>query len=109
MFPPVFRRGPGCPSAGSNRTAISDGRAGPAARPSASTTRMVLFGMYYDHEIAKDRQRAMHETARRQSQARQLRALTRVSRRAERAERDLAKAHCDAMRLRAELALRTDS
>ena len=51
----------------------------------------------------------MHESARRQSQARQLRALNRVSRRAERARRDLAKAHGEAMRLRAELALRTDS
>jgi hypothetical protein len=70
---------------------------------------MVLFSMYYDHEIARERQRTMHESARRQSQARQLRALSRVSRRAERAERDLAKAHCDAMKLRAELALRTNS
>ncbi len=70
---------------------------------------MVLTGMYYDYEVAKERQRTMHESARRQSQVRQLRALTRVSRRAERAERDLARAHCDVMRLRAELVLRTDS
>lgn len=65
--------------------------------------------MYYNYEVARDRQRTMHESARLQSQARQLRALTRMSRRAERAERYLAKAHCEAMRLRAELALRTDS
>jgi len=64
--------------------------------------------MYYDHEIARQRQRTMQETARLQSQVRQLRALSRVSRRAERAEQNLAKAHCEAMRLRAELALRAD-
>jgi hypothetical protein len=70
---------------------------------------MVLFGMYYNYEVARDRQRRMHESARQQSQVRELRALSRMSRRAERAERYLAKAHGEAMRLRAELALRTDS
>jgi hypothetical protein len=95
------------PHAGGSKTAICAGRAGSAARPSHSMTRMVLFGMYYDHVVAKERQRTMRESARQQSQVRQLRALTRVSRRAERAERDLAQAHCEAMRLRAELALQT--
>jgi hypothetical protein len=70
---------------------------------------MVLLNMYYDQQLARDRQQAMHESARQLSQARQLRALTRASRRADRAQRDLAKAHCEAMRLRAELALRTTS
>jgi hypothetical protein len=48
----------------------------------------------------------MRESAWQQNRARQVRTLARMSRRAERAQRDLAKAHCDAMRLRAELALR---
>lgn len=65
--------------------------------------------MYHDHEVAIERQRRMQEEAQDQSQARRLRALSRASRRAERAERNLTRAHCDAMRLRAELALRTDS
>lgn len=56
-----------------------------------------------------ERQRRMQEAAQEQSQARWLRALGRASRRAERAERNLTRAHCDAMRLRAELALRFDS
>ena len=51
----------------------------------------------------------MQEAAQEQSQARRLRALSRASRRAERAERNLTQAHCDAMRLRADLALRLDS
>ena len=65
--------------------------------------------MYHDHEVAMERQRRMQEAAQEQSQARRLRALGRASRRAERAERNLTRAHCDAMRLRAELALRSDS
>ncbi len=44
-----------------------------------------------------------------QSQVRRLRALSKASRRADRARRNLARAHCDAMRLRAELALQLDS
>jgi len=44
-----------------------------------------------------------------QSQARRLRALNKASRRAERARRNLARAHCEAMRLRAEVALQLDS
>ena len=64
--------------------------------------------MYYEHEIAMERQRRMQEAAQDQSQARRLRALSKASRRAERAKRNLARAHCDAMRLRAELALRLD-
>jgi hypothetical protein len=51
----------------------------------------------------------MQEAAQEQSQARRLRALSKAARRAARAERNLARAHCDAMRLRAELALRLDS
>ena len=51
----------------------------------------------------------MQEIAQEQSQIRRLRALSRASRRAERAERNLTRAQCDAMRLRAELALRLDS
>jgi hypothetical protein len=62
--------------------------------------------MYHNHEVARERQRTMRESAWQQNRARQVRTLARMSRRAERAQRDLAKAHCDAMRLRAELALR---
>jgi len=51
----------------------------------------------------------MQEVAQELSQARRLRELSRASRRAERAERKLARAHCDAMRLRAELALRLEA
>jgi len=65
--------------------------------------------MYYEHELARERQFRMLEAAQEQSQARRLRALSRAARRAARAERNLARAHCDAMRLRAELALRLDS
>jgi len=64
--------------------------------------------MYHDVEVAMQRQRQMQEAAQEQSQARRLRALMRASRRADRAKRNLARAHCDAMRLRAELALRLD-
>jgi pyruvate-formate lyase len=44
--------------------------------------------MYGQHELVKERQRQLHEMARAQSQAR---------------------AHCEAIRLRAELALQLDS
>ena len=64
--------------------------------------------MYRDHEFLKERQRQLQEVAQRESQARRLVALNRASRQAERARRNLARAHCDAMRLRAELALRLD-
>jgi hypothetical protein len=67
-----------------------------------------VCSMYYEHEIAMERQRRMQEAAQDQSQARRLRALSKASRRAERAKRNLARAHCDAMRLRAELALRLE-
>ena len=62
--------------------------------------------MYHEHEFARERQLSMLEAAQQHSQARRLRALSRTARRAARAERNLARAHCDAMRLRAELALR---
>jgi uncharacterized protein (DUF2236 family) len=65
--------------------------------------------MYHEHEIARQRQRSMLVAAQEQSQARRLRALGKAARRAARAERNLARAHCEAMRLRAELALRLDS
>jgi hypothetical protein len=65
--------------------------------------------MYHIHEVAAERQRGMQEMAQAQSQVRRLRALSRASRRAERAQRNLARAHCEAMRLRAELALQLDS
>jgi len=61
--------------------------------------------MYPAHEIARERQRGMLEMAQAQNQARRVRALSRAARRAERARRNLARAHCEAMRLRAELAL----
>ena len=44
-----------------------------------------------------------------QSRVRQARAMARMARRAKRAERNLAQAQCEAMRLRAELALRLDN
>jgi len=50
----------------------------------------------------------MQEYAESQSRARQVRATTRMSRRARRAERNLVQAQCEAMRLRAELALRLE-
>ena len=50
----------------------------------------------------------MQEYAEQQSRARQVRAMTRASRRAKRAERNLVQAQCEAMRLRAELALKLD-
>ncbi len=65
--------------------------------------------MYYDHKFLGERQRQLQEVAQAQSQARRLAALNRASRRAARAKRNLARAHGEAMRLRAELALRTDS
>lgn len=65
--------------------------------------------MYHDHEVAMERHRRMQEVAQELSQARRLRALSRASRRAQRAERNLTRAQCDAMRLRAELALHPDS
>jgi len=69
---------------------------------------MVVCRMYNDHEVAMQRQQRILEVAREQHQVRRLRALSRASRRADRAERNLARAHCDAMRLRAELALRLE-
>jgi hypothetical protein len=69
----------------------------------------VVCRMYHDHDVAMERQRRMQEVAQELSQARRLRALSRASRRAQRAERNLTRAQCDAMRLRAELALRLDS
>jgi hypothetical protein len=65
--------------------------------------------MYLTHQVAAERQRGMQEVAQAQSQLRRVRALSRASRRAERAQRNLARAHCEAMRLRAELALQLDS
>jgi hypothetical protein len=64
--------------------------------------------VYHNEAVVMERQRSMQNHARRESQARQLRALTRVSRRARRAERNLVQAQCEAMRLRAELALRVN-
>ena len=61
--------------------------------------------MYHAHEVARERQRGLLETAQAQSYARRVRALSKAARRAERARRNLARAHCEAMRLRAELAL----
>ncbi|HEX6855360.1 MAG TPA: hypothetical protein VF204_08715 [Streptosporangiaceae bacterium] len=55
-----------------------------------------------------ERQRSLQEYAQKQTRARQVRALTRMSRRAQRAERNLVQAQCEAMRLRAEVALRLD-
>jgi hypothetical protein len=69
---------------------------------------MVVGPMYQDHEFLRERQRELQAAAQAQSQARRLAALNRASRRAERARRNLARAHCEAMRLRAELALRLD-
>ncbi len=65
--------------------------------------------MYHAHEVALERQRGLLETAQTHSQVRRVRALNKASRRADRARRDLARAHCEAMRLRAELALQLDS
>ena len=69
----------------------------------------MVYRMYHVHEVARERQRGMQEMAQAQSQVRRLRALSKASRRADRARRNLARAHCDAMRLRAELALQLDS
>ena len=64
--------------------------------------------MYQQPAFVTERQRSLQEYAQKQSRARQVRAMTRVSRRAKRAERNLVQAQCEAMRLRAELALRLD-
>ena len=64
--------------------------------------------MYHHDAVATERQRSMQEYAEQQSRARQVRAMTRASRRAKRAERNLVQAQCEAMRLRAELALKLD-
>lgn len=64
--------------------------------------------MYHQAAFVTERQRSLQEYAQKQSRARQVRAMTRVSRRAKRAERNLVQAQCEAMRLRAELALRLD-
>lgn len=64
--------------------------------------------MYHQEAVVMERQRSLQEYAQKQSLARQARALTRMSRRARRAERNLVQAQCEAMRLRAELALRLD-
>ena len=62
--------------------------------------------MYYQEAVAMERQRSLQEYAQTQSRARQVRALARMSRRAQRAERNLVQAQCEAVRLRAELALK---
>ena len=64
--------------------------------------------MYHQAAIVTERQRSLQEYAQKQNLARQVRAMTRASRRAKRAERNLVQAQCEAMRLRAELALRLD-
>src|SRR6266536_41386 len=84
-----------CPG-GSVRTASP--RGWPPEPPSRrwARTRTVVCTMYYDHKFLGERQRQLQEVAQAQSQA-------------PRAKRNLARAHGEAMRLRAELALRTDS
>jgi len=64
--------------------------------------------VYHHEAVAMERQRSLQKYAQQQSRARQVRAMTRASRKAKRAERNLAQAQCEAMRLRAELALRLD-
>jgi hypothetical protein len=64
--------------------------------------------VYHQEAVVLERQRSLQEYAQNQSRARQVRALTRVTRRAQRAERNLVQAQCEAMRLRAELTLRLD-
>jgi hypothetical protein len=64
--------------------------------------------VYHQEAVARERQQSLQEYAQRQSRVRQARAMTRMSRRARRAERNLVQAQCEAMRLRAELALRLD-
>jgi hypothetical protein len=64
--------------------------------------------VYYYDAVARERQRSLQEYAEQQSRARQVRSTIRMSRRAMRAERNLVQAQCEAMRLRAELALRLD-
>jgi hypothetical protein len=64
--------------------------------------------VYHHEAVAMERQRSLQDYALQQNRARQVRAMTRMSRRAKRAERNLVQAQCEAMRLRAELALRLD-
>ena len=64
--------------------------------------------MYLQEAAAIERQRSLQDYAQQEKRARQVRAMTRASRRAKRAERNLVQAQCEAMRLRAELALRLD-
>jgi len=64
--------------------------------------------VYLQEAAAIERQRSLQDYAQQEKRARQVRAMTRASRRAKRAERNLVQAQCEAMRLRAELALRLD-
>jgi len=65
--------------------------------------------VFQNEAVALERQRSLQEYAMQQSRVRQARAMARMARRAKRAERNLAQAQCEAMRLRAELALRLDN
>jgi len=60
--------------------------------------------VYTHHEVTKERQRSMLAEAAGQRQALRARALARATRRAERAQRQLAQSRLRAGRLRSELA-----
>lgn len=60
--------------------------------------------MYPHHEVARERQRSMLADAAAQRQALRVRALHRATRRADRAQQQLAQSRRRAVRLRSELA-----
>ena len=106
----VSGHGPGGPIA----TAATRRRAGQHLAGRQDTARSITrqrsreFAVYLQEAAAIERQRSLQDYAQQEKRARQVRAMTRVSRRAKRAERNLVQAQCEAMRLRAELALRLD-
>jgi len=111
---PAGRRDTGTVSAEAIATAATRRRAGQYLAGRQDTARSLTrqrsreFAVYMHEAVATERQRSLRDYVQKESRARQVRAMTRVSRRAKRAERNLVQAQCEAMRLRAELALRLD-
>jgi hypothetical protein len=63
----------------------------------------VVIAMYQSQEHVRERQRAMLDTAVERGNAQRLRKVNKVTRRAERVEREVSRGWCEAARLRAEL------
>ncbi len=65
---------------------------------------MVVAQMYPPHEVVRERQRSMLSEAAAERQGLRLRALCRATRRAERAQRQLAQSRRQVVRLSSEMA-----